>query len=183
MVCTAAGDDFNRPDSAALGALWAETKGNLDVAANTLRNGGTAADNLAVWQCGRPFDSVTVSADLTFNNGGGSMLMGARLGGFVGGLPTRGYAVEVLSTGRVILWRVNNWTQLGVYTITGYTPGTAYRIALRAVGNNLSVDVNGVTRITATNGAYASGDVGLWSYRPARVGAHQFDDFLVQVGP
>jgi hypothetical protein len=53
-------------------------------------------------------------------------------------------------------------------------------LGLRLNGSSLSVEIDGVTRITATDSTFTSGDVGLWSYQPTAANQHLFDDFLVQ---
>ena len=60
-----------------------------------------------------------------------------------------------------MLWRVNDWTQLGNYQIPGYANGQWVTLALRANGASLSVDVNGVTRISASDRVFTAGDVGI----------------------
>ncbi len=98
-----------------------------------------------------------------------------------GGVPTTGYSAEMLSTGEVILWRISDWTQLGSYQIPGYSNGTWYTLTLRANGSSLSVEVNGVTRITASDSAFSTGEAGLWSYQSTAVSQHRFDDFVITV--
>jgi RHS repeat-associated protein len=113
--------------------------------------------------------------------GSGSTSIGARWGNYSGGIPQAGYNAELLSGGLVKLWRVSDWTQLGSYQISGYSNGTWYTLTLRANGSSLSVDVNGVTRITATDSAFSSGEAGLWSYASTAVSQHRFDDFVITV--
>jgi hypothetical protein len=86
-----------------------------------------------------------------------------------------------LSGGLVKLWRISDWTQLGSYQIAGYSNGTWYTLTLRADGTALSVQVNGVTRITATDSTFTTGEAGLWSYASTAVSQHRFDDFVIQV--
>jgi RHS repeat-associated protein len=53
-------------------------------------------------------------------------------------------------------------------------------LTLRASGANLSVDVNGVTRISATDGTFTSGEVGVWSWNASSAGQHRFDNFAIE---
>ena len=53
-------------------------------------------------------------------------------------------------------------------------------LGLRLNGSSLSVEIDGVTRITATDSTFTTGEVGLWSYQPTAANQHLFDDFLVQ---
>ncbi|MGQ0604219.1 MAG: hypothetical protein ACT4QE_21260, partial [Anaerolineales bacterium] len=38
-----------------------------------------------------------------------------------------------------------------------------------------------MTRISATNSAFTSGDAGVWSYQPSSAGSHRFDNFSITV--
>jgi hypothetical protein len=70
---------------------------------------------------------------------------------------------------------------LGSYQIAGYSNGTWYTLTLRADGTALSVQVNGVTRITASDSAFSSGEAGVWSYASTAASQHRFDDFVITV--
>jgi len=113
--------------------------------------------------------------------GSGSTSVGARWGSYTGGVPTQGYNAEMMSDGEVKLWRISDWTLLGSYQIAGYSNGTWYTLTLRANGSNLSVEVNGVTRISETDSAFTTGEAGLWSYASTAVSQHRFDDFVITV--
>jgi RHS repeat-associated protein len=174
------GDDFNRANSTNLGANWTERSGDLEINTNTLRNAGTATDNIATF-CGT-YANVLVSAQVQIASSGGTVNVGARLGGYAGGIPAQGYTAEIESNGTVNLWRVDNWTRLGTATIPGFSTGTWYTLALRADGSALSVEVNGSPVIgPVTDSAFASGHAGLWSYSPNAAGSHRFDNFSVTV--
>ena len=96
-------------------------------------------------------------------------------------MPAAGYSAEMLSSGQVTLWRIDDWTQLGSYQIAGYQAGTWYTLTLRANGASLSVDVNGVTRINATDSTFTTGEVGVWSYNSGSADQHRFDNFAIQL--
>jgi RHS repeat-associated protein len=171
-------DDFNRADSTNLGANWTERADDLSIVANTLRNASTGGDALASY-CG-VYSNVAVSAQVQHASAGsGTTTLGVRWNAN-GGVPTQGYNVDVQSSGAVYLVRVSDWTVLGSYTIPGYTAGTWYTLTLRAQGANLSVDVNGVTRISATDTTFTSGEVGVWSWNASSAGQHRFDDFVIE---
>jgi hypothetical protein len=96
-------------------------------------------------------------------------------------LPNAGYAAELLSNGQVKLWRLSDWAQLGsTYTISGFQANQVVTLGIRANSTTISVEVDGVTRISVTDGSFSSGEVGLWSYDPSSANQHVFDDFLVQ---
>ena|GEM_PF-1031208 len=168
-------DDFNRPDSTNLGASWTERVGDWQIVSGTLRNASVGGDAVVTYT--GTYSNVQASADARFASNAGTISLGVRLGAFSGGVPNSGYVAELFSSGLVILWRIDNWTQLGSYQIAGYQPSQAITFALSASGSIVRVDVNGITRITATNTAFTSGAVGLWSYASTAVNQHILDNF------
>ena len=172
---------FNRSNSSNLGSNWTERAGDLQIYSNTLRNAGTSYDdNLATWN-GGSYGNVFVSAKAQFSSLNGSLTVAGRLGSYSGGIPAAGYAAELLSNGQVKLWRLSDWAQLGsTYTISGFQSGQTVTLGLRLSGSSLSVEIDGVTRISATDSTFSTGVVGLWSYQPTSANQHIFDDFLVQ---
>ena len=124
------------------------------------------SDNLASWN-GGSYSNVFVSAKVQVSALNGSLTVAGRLGSYSGGIPAAGYAAELLSNGQVKLWRLSDWAQLGsTYTISGLQAGQWVKFGLRLNGSSLSVEIDGVTRITATDSTFTTGEVGLWSYQP-----------------
>jgi hypothetical protein len=117
---------------------------------------------------------------MQITGGNGTATLGARWGGYSGGVPTTGYNVDLTSSGNVKLFRINDWTLLGSYAIPGFQTTQWVTITLRANGAALNVDVNGITRITASDSTFTSGEVGVWSYNASSAGQHRFDDFSIQ---
>jgi hypothetical protein len=176
---TAAGvtDDFNRADSTNLGASWTERSGNWQIFSNSLRNASTGGDAVVTYT--GTYGNVQVSASVQFATATGTIAIGTRMGNYSGGIPTVGYVAELSSNGQVILWRVDNWAQLGSYQIPSYQATQPTTLGLYASGSTLRVDVNGMARINATNTAFTSGSVGLWSYNATAVNQHILDDFVL----
>lgn len=172
-------DDFDRADSTNLGVNWTERGGDWRLSSQAMSNATTATDHVATWN-GGAYASVLSSARTQIMGGSGTASIGIRLGGFAGGVPATGYIAELQSSGLVVLWRIDTWAILGTYSIPAYVPGQAVVLALRGAGSTLNVDVNGTTRITATDSQFTTGQVGLWSYAPSAVDQHRFDDFVVQ---
>ena len=168
-------DDFNRPDSTNLGVSWTERAGDWQIVSGTLGNASVGGDAVATYA--GTYSNVQASVDARFSSNAGTVSVGVRLGAFSGGIPNSGYVAELFSSGLVTLWRIDNWTQLGSYQIAGYQPAQATTLALSASGSIVRVDINGITRITATNTAFASGAVGLWSYASTAVNQHILDNF------
>ena len=177
QVASGITDNFNRADSTNLNVNWTERSGNWQIFSNTLRNASTGGDAVVTYS--GTYNNAQVSSDISFNGATGSITVGTRLGAFAGGVPTTGYAAELTSTGQVILWRVDNWTQIGSYQIVGYQAAQPITLTLYASGSSLRVDVNGVTRITSTNTAFTSGSVGLWSYSASTANQHIIDNFTL----
>ena len=171
-------DDFNRADSSNLGMNWTERVGDLWITSQTLRNAGTATDNLATFNSAN-LSNMQASASMSFASAAGNTAIGVRLGLFSGGVPAAGYVAELDTSGRVILWRIDTWAQLGSYQITGYQYSQPTTISLRASGTLISVTVNGTTRISVSNSAFSSGVAGLWSYAPSAANQHIFDNFIL----
>jgi RHS repeat-associated protein len=115
---------------------------------------------------------------MRIGSGGGSVSIGARWDAG-SGAPTQGYNAEMSSSGEVLLLRASDFAVLGSYQISGYAANTWVTLMLRASGSSLSVDVDGVTRITASDGTFTSGQAGVWSYQPGSARAHSFDDFAI----
>jgi RHS repeat-associated protein len=173
-------DDFNRANSTSLGNNWTERAGDLEITNNLLLNVNTATDNIATL-CGT-YTNVLASSQVQIASGSGTVSVGARLGGYSGGIPSQGYVAEIASDGTVNLYRVDNFTSLGSYTISGFSLGTWYTLGLRANGSSISVEINGNAVIgPVTNTAFTSGDVGMWSYSPSSNGSHRFDNFSITV--
>ncbi len=168
-------DDFNRANSTNLGANWTERSGDWQIFSNTLRNASAGGD--AVVTYGGTYTNAQISASVQYASGVGTVSLGTRLGAFSGGVPGSGYAAELNPAGLIVLWRVDNWAQLGSYQIPGYQSNQPVTLALYASGSTIRVDVNGVTRINATNTAFTSGAVGIWSYSASAANQHVLDDF------
>jgi hypothetical protein len=173
------GDDFNRADSTNLGPQWTERSGDFKLASQTLRNATTAPHHVTTYT-GGAYTNVAVSAEVQHASSNGSVLVGLRWGNYVAGVPRAGYAAELRPDGWVRLGRVSDGAQLGSYQLPGYAAGQWVRLTLRANGSSLSVEVNGVTRITASNSTFTSGEVGLWSYAPTAPDQHRFDNVTIQ---
>jgi hypothetical protein len=173
-------DDFNCADSTNLGANWTERSGDWRITANTLRNVGASLDNIASYT-GGSYTNVAVSAWQQNRSSTGSTTLGVRWSNYSDGLPTTGYNVDLLPDGTLVLFRIDDWTVLGSYTIPSYVSTQWVTITLQANGAVISVAVNGVTRISATDTTFTSGEVGVWAYQPSGAGLQRFDNFSVQV--
>ena len=151
----------------------------MQIYSNTLRNVGTSYDDngnsfAVTWEFasstgklranaqhlpatlnGGSYGNVFVSSKIQFSSLNGSLTVAGRLGSYSGGIPAAGYAAELLSSGQVKLWRLSDWAQrngkaiAGTSTISGLQAGQWVTLGLRLNGSTLSVEIDGVTRITA----------------------------------
>jgi len=171
------GDDFNRANSTNLGANWTERSGDAGIFSQTLRNAGTGSDIVVTFNTG-VLTNVQATVNMSFGAAVGTMSIGVRLGSYSSGVPASGYVAELSASGQVILWQVDNWAQLGSYQIPGYQSSQPVAVTLRSNGTTISVDIGGATRISVTNSAFSSGNIGLWSYSPSAANQHIFDNYL-----
>jgi RHS repeat-associated protein len=170
------GDDFNRADSTNLGPLWTERAGDWHISSQTLSNADAGELTLASFN-GGSYSNVAVSVQMQITGGNGTAGIGVR--GYSEGQSDTGYAAE-LDSGQVTLWRVDNWAELGACQIAGYQVGQWVTMTLRAQGSTLTVQVNNAPCIIASDNAFTSGEVELWSYQPTNADQHRFDNFVVQ---
>jgi hypothetical protein len=174
-------DDFNRPDAADPGPQWTRRRGEWSIASQALVNTLATEDITISYNSNLMADAV-VSADLYLQPGGaGTMSLGLRWGNWNSyGAPTSGYTTDLTSAGNVLLVRNGDWVTLGSFALNGYTPGTRVRLTFRSIGSVLSVDVNGVTRITVIDSTHgAAGYAGIWSDDSTAAGQHRFDNFTL----
>lgn len=91
------------------------------------------------------------------------------------GTADRGYRLRWTATQLQLQSRNPNAT-LATLNNFGYQPGRWYHLEIRAIGNQIAVFVDGIQRLTATNGNHPVGRIGLYS--EANTGT-QFEDILV----
>jgi hypothetical protein len=144
----------------ALGSNWTERAGDLKIYGNSFAVAWEFANftgklranaaHLPAALNGGSYSNVFVSAKVQFASLNGSLTVAGRLGSYSGGIPAVGYAAELLSSGQVKLWKLSDWAQLGsTFTISGFQAGQTVTLGLRLNGSSLSVEIDGVTRITA----------------------------------
>jgi hypothetical protein len=75
---------------------------------------------------------VLASSQVQIASGSGTVSIGARLGGYSGGIPSQGYTAEIVSDGTVNLWRISDWSLLRLVLISK-SPARSVQFAPRLV--------------------------------------------------
>ncbi|MEU8077031.1 pectate lyase [Catellatospora citrea] len=172
-AATLFGDDFADGDASG----WSTSGGSWSVSGQAYRQSGTGADAKA--QAGSTaWIDYTIQARVqptVFGNSTRAAGVVARARNM-----TSFYAFVLTGGGTAQLRRVSG----GGVTVLASAPtavvtGTWYTLALRVSGSSLSGAVNGATLVTATDGTFATGRVGLAATYASAV----FDDVTVDGGP
>lgn len=173
-----ASDNFNRADSGTLGANWGAIStlsgfkivSNQAVQATTGSNGGNRYT--AVTFGNDQFSQITIAADPNNFNYGGPCIRAAS-----GAITYYGAGFDSFNSGntRQRIWKVvaTTWTSLAASSSVNIAQNDV--VYLQAVGNALTMKVNGSTVLTATDSAIASGQPGFQSRSPGNQAT--FDDW------
>jgi hypothetical protein len=154
-------DDFGRPDSGVVGALWQTVQGDFAIKTAELRNGPTKGTHLAVlpWLAGA---TQEVSTDFTSVGNTSNPIFGV----VVRYLDPENYYVmyrQAGGTSALRIARVVNGveTVLKSAKVSNPKPGTVFRLGGRANGTTLTLELNGATKLTVTDAALSSGTAGI----------------------
>ncbi|HCT79098.1 MAG TPA: pectate lyase [Micromonosporaceae bacterium] len=166
-------DDFS--DGNASG--WSTSGGSWSASSLEYRQSSTGADAKA--QAGMTsWSNYTVQArvrPIAFGNSTRSAGIVARAQNM-----TNFYSLVLVASGSLQLRRISGG---GVTTLataaTGVTPGTTYTLALAVNGSSLSGSVNGTQLVSASDGSFGTGRIGL----VASYTSVAFDDVTVFTGP
>jgi len=153
-------DDFGRADAATLGNGWSVVSGSLKVVAGEARNDVAKALHMAV----RPglsgaVQTVTASFASMSNN------VGPRLGLVLRYQDASNYYTCYRMTGGSSVLRIAKVvggveTVLKSVTIANPAANALFTLSCQASGNMLTLQLNGVTKVSAGDAAFASGSVG-----------------------
>jgi hypothetical protein len=155
------------PPRNTLPADWQERSGYFSVASGRAVGGSVAQPNVATLN-GVNVANVTVAADFAFT---AANQTGQLVGRYTGAGDRNYYAAAItpLANGDALVRLLRNVngvvTELGRKTLAGFfaggfaTPVTGFRFQL--LGNQLSVQIGGTTHLTATDGTFAAGSVGI----------------------
>lgn len=130
-------DDFDRPDSAQLGDPWVTVTGNLDLANNQLKP-ANAALSVAVVDAG--VANATVAVDIKYSGAYAGLILRQN---------SMTWVTSRLTTTGLFAY-TDAGTLLGEYSFTPVT-SQVYRVEATVVGNNYSIKLDGVERITFTS--------------------------------
>jgi hypothetical protein len=158
-MATLFSDNFNRADSDTLGGNWVETGGDHDIVSNHVECASISTTALVTNSTALGTADYTVTADITVANFANAGLVGRYL-------DANNYYLLHLPdnhTAQLYKYIAGSFTQLGSTWDNGSAIGTA-TFTLSMQGNAIKVLVNGVQRITATDGSLtAEGDFGFRS--------------------
>jgi len=154
-------DSFDRPDSPAPGNGWLEAAGHLVVGGGELRVGGTKGYNLAVLPVLVGSDQSAACDFVSVNNS-----TSPRFGVVLRYRDTRNYYAlywKVGGTGALRISRVVD----GVEKVLGFVPvknpamNSSFRLGGQASGTTLTLDVDGIARLSVSDASLASGSPGV----------------------
>jgi glucose/arabinose dehydrogenase len=174
-------DAFDRADSSDLGSAWLEATGDLSISAGELRNAGTR--KLFQMAVVPAFVSAgqTVAARFATINGANSE---PRFGIVLRYQDPQNYYLvyrQCGGTSALRIARVANGveTVLASQTLPNPVTGTFFRLEAQAQGTTLTLKLDGVTKLSVVDPAFAVGSIGLGlGSMSATIGqTHRADDF------
>jgi hypothetical protein len=180
-------DDFNRPDSSALGNGWLELAGDPNIVSQHVSNAPTAGDHLAA------LPSIagavqTVSADFVSGSNNLAPNFGLVLRcqdcGVAGTSPMNYYRIYRATGGSSLLKisRIVGGVETVLKTVSIGNPAVnaAFHLQATANGTTLTVSV-GATQTSIADTTFASGAVGFFIRSGAGTPVHQADNFQATV--
>ena len=169
-------DPFDRPDSAALGNGWVPVTGRLKIEAGQARNEPNAPLSLAV-QPG--FIGATQTVAASFASAGNNSA--PRFGIVVRYRDPQNYYICYRQVGGSSAARIAK-VQNGVETVlrsvplANPAPKVFRTLSCQASGGTLTLQVNGVSKVSATDGTFSTGSVG-YAISTQSATSHRVDNF------
>ncbi len=169
-------DDFNRADSATLGASWAHATGfgDIKIVANTARATTDSAYSIDLYQTATNTNNQFVQWTVTFSGSGGYLDGYLRADSSLanayfclisnGGSPTTAIYKTVTTTTTQLTSNATTWTTGDVAKCT-------------VSGTTITLFKNGSSVATATDSAVASGSIGLAIFAIGNPNEAYLDDF------
>jgi hypothetical protein len=168
-------DTFDRPDSPVLGNGWSVIAGSLMLQAGEVRNQSTSTFGLAV-QPGLMSATQTVAASFASTNNNS----GPRFGVVVGYQNPQNYYICYRQVGGSSVLRIAK-VQNGAETVLksvgigNPAPNVFFKLGCKANGSSLTLQIDGVTKGSATDATFSTGRVG---YTISTKGSsHRIDNF------
>ena len=154
-------DDFSRPDSSTLGNGWTTVSGALAIRSGEVRNATTATMHAAV-QGGLAGSTQSVSARFAVVD----LTSSSRFGVLVRYRDPKNYYVCYRQTGGASVLRLSRVvngveTILKSASISNPLKDQFSTIGCQAQGTTLTMSLNGTSKLTASDSAFATGSVGL----------------------
>jgi len=155
-------DDFNRADSSSLGSSWAGVSGSLVVAGNMAKNAAGLAGNHVALVSTLSGATETAEADFTSvdNN------LGPRFGVILRYKDSKNYYQIYRQTGgssRLLISKFVNGVEtiLGTASVANPVKGVAFHIKGQVAGSTLTLDFDGVRKVTTYDSTFSAGMVGI----------------------
>ncbi len=174
-------DDFNRAESTNLGTAWTEVSGDLVLKGNTLKNALGMASHKAVVST-LSGATQTVSADFMSPNNNQGPVFGLLLRYQN---PTNYYVAYRQVGGSAVLRiaKVVNGTATVLATAALANPqvNVPFKLTARVSGTKISLDLNGVNKVNATDTTFPTGKVGIQINSSSTSTQYQGDNFTASV--
>ncbi len=160
-------DLFLRPDQNPIAGNWTNVPpvgnitGAVEILSHQATESGTALFSMALWNANSfPNDQYSEMSFATFGSGGGSNGPSVRTDssgdGYIGlyGQSVNTLYIDKISGGNAVL----------LNSVGGITLVSSDILRLEIVGTGLTLKVNGIAKLTASEGSFASGAAGMFFY-------------------
>ena len=169
-------DNFNRPDSPVLGNGWSVVAGSFMIQSLEGRNEADSPFSLAV-QLGLTGATQTVAASFTATDNNAS----PRFGVVVRYRNAQNYYYcyrELGGSSALRIAKVQNGVETVLKSVGIGNPARDFlsKLSCTASGTTLTLRIDGVTKVTAIDSAFPSGNTG-FAMSTAKVGSHRVDNF------
>ena len=176
-------DSFDRPDAPTLGNGWSIVSGSLSILAGEARTGATQALHLAVQSSLEGANQTATARFASSDNNAGPQF------GVVLRYGSAGYYKCYRQVGGSSALRIAK-VQGGVETLlksvgaSNPAKGAFFALSCQASGSTLSLQLNGATKVTVSDGTLLSGSPGLFIGYKSGTGtsaSHRVDNFSASV--
>jgi hypothetical protein len=175
-------DNFTRADSSSLGSSWAGVSGSLVVAGNMVKSAlGVTGNHVALVSI---LSGTTETAEADFTSVDSNL--GPRFGVILRYKDSKNYYQIYRQTGgssRLLVSKFVNGVEtiLGTTSVANPVKGVAFHIKGQVAGATLTLDFDGVRRVTTYDSTFTTGKVGILIGNNAGTYQQQADNFSATV--
>jgi hypothetical protein len=175
-------DDFNRADSSSLGSAWTGVSGSLVVAGTMAKSAlGVTGNHVALVSI---LSGTTETAEADFTSVDSNL--GPRFGVILRYKDSKNYYQIYRQTGgssRLLVSKFVNGVEtiLGTMSVANPAKGVAFHIKGQVAGATLTLDFNGVRRVTTYDSTFSTGKVGVLIGNNSGTYQQQADNFSATV--